>query len=110
MPPNGTAGLARSLVSGSSRSPLPPAMMKVRILLICEIRSSEFGVRNQTIPHSAFRIPHCALVLSLWCAQQRGHSLSDQHHAKRRQDEAEHFGDRLGPLPPETLHEPCRGA
>src|SRR3989338_7424546 len=98
MPPNGTAGLARSFVSGSSRSPLPPAMTKVRILLIFEVRSSEFGVRNHTIPHSTFHIPHCALVLSLWCAQQCGHSLSDHHHPVRRQDEAEHLGDRLGPL------------
>src|SRR4051812_38360005 len=29
-PPNGTAGFARSRVSGESREPLPPAMIKAR--------------------------------------------------------------------------------
>ena len=37
-PPNGTAGLARSRVSGSSREPLPPANTTAKTLFMLSLR------------------------------------------------------------------------
>src|SRR5512144_2663571 len=45
LPPNGTAGLERSLVSGYRRSPLPPAMMMPMVFISFPLCSAD-GVHD----------------------------------------------------------------
>ena len=56
IPPNGTAGLVLSLVKGKSRSPLPPAMMKVKTLRIIRIDPDQhrIGLSLRKVDSAAF--------------------------------------------------------
>lgn len=60
MPPNGTAGLARSRVSGSNRDPLPPAKITVNIsfmsqsLTPCEAHSNRLAWNSTEVGRPSF--------------------------------------------------------
>ena len=55
LPPKGTAGLARSLVSGKRRVPLPPARMIPRTRSLMAIAPQDWWIRCATDHNTGFR-------------------------------------------------------
>src|SRR6516164_6521976 len=84
LPARGTAGLARSLVSGNSREPWPPPMMTERTLLtlmdwrmLCNIDPIARAIYCLPQPQGKQRIPDYSTSPSAPCARCRAQTRRD---------------------------------
>src|ERR1017187_10044382 len=91
-PPNGTAGLARSRVSGSRRVPLPPARINVRTFF--------------TMPLSSCESVNSILIGLSRVKKQKAKRKNEAHAlAPKRKDESGQFLGAFAPLR-EIFHAP----